>query len=285
MNKEIISKYIYNELFKHKKHHQDIVQLKQSSVFTKLLNEYYHPIHTDVIYDFYQPIYFKHFDINIYQSQYITNSHLNQMKELCFQLNVFKKCEIDLPSNIYNQKTITCSNQKFYYYIFNLFGSYYYPTVTFNGMYPFYISNESNGDSKCFICVEYICMFWKDLYFFSKQNSKLFKQNYVKLIYNTIIPLFVRKSIKKKYYIQITSPFIITMNSSNTDYQYYSKDELRYLTRDYVGYNNPLLELVSIENKKYKNPRNPIYDRCFYSLSQNRRITFDFDLLSYFVPN
>jgi len=275
MNKEIISKFIFNELFKHKtiSKYKDIPNT--NSIFNKLLDNYYHPIEIDQIYRFYQPLYFKNYQID--DNITITNVHLNQLKELCYQLNVFKKVEIPLPDNIYNQKNITCSNQSFYYYLFNLFGTYYYPTShnsIFNGIYPFYIRSDTQS---CYVCVEYISIFWKDLYFFSKYKSQVFKQKYCELMYQTIIPLIVKNSIKKRYYIQIQFPFEISKNQSNSDYEYYSKEELQFKLNDYVGYNNPLIQMVSFEKKK---PQSNVFDKCFTSNSQSRRITFEFNLLN-----
>jgi hypothetical protein len=322
-NLDLINKFIENNLSKYNsKSDNIIIQQYPNSIFTKMINEYNNKgrknnQNSNNYYEFYKKIYFPDFLLSNLNKK-LEIKHFIQLNELCYQLNIYKKCKIELLSNSYNEKYITCANKPFYYYKFDFFGSYcffdmsmsYQNTHNRNILYPFYIITDDilggsyiNHVSRfiydkkikhcCIINIKYITMYWRDIYKFSQLRYNKFKKEYLKLLYQYILPNYYSKKLKE--YLVIQYPFKYKFKSEiYNDLNLIDENELRNLidtqsnhnVNSIRNYNQPLIKVVKnklgIDYNNQSINKYIVVERCNrINNEEDKRITFQFELLNF----
>lgn len=269
--------YKYNELNKQNNETKKLIKFQQlypHSILSKylennkdyLINNNLVSINPRDIYKFYQPIYFPNFN----EKEIINQSKLEELTILCQTLNIWSKSKILLP-NILN-KNINCIEKDFYYYKFNLFGSYYYSNQS--KIPIMYVHKYRNS---VLLNLNDICIFWKNIYLnlyetYNKDTLKQFKKTFRQFILKSGII----KKLNQQMFIQI---YFDKMNKKIVKYEMIeNKIELNnynkvepYCKR-IIESNNHNLDLKS---------KNIEYPKCFNVKESNRFITFEFELLRY----
>jgi len=271
--------YKYNELDKQNEETKKLIKFKQlypHSILSKYLenNKNYLNQNTNSngrdIYKFYQPIYFPNFNgIDINQSK------LEQLTKLCQTLNIWSKSKILIPNSL--NKNIKCIEKDFYYYKFNLFGSYYYSNS--NKIPKMYIHKYRNH---ILLNIQDICVFWKNIYLnlyetYNKDTLKQFKKTFKHFIFKSGII----KNINQEMLIQI---YFDRMNKKINKFELIENELIGIHLNNYnkvEPYCKRIIDSNNLElNSKIQNS-NLIYPKCFNVKESNRFITFEFELLKY----
>lgn len=219
------------------------------------------------IYKYYQPIYFSNFNKKDIETIEINQSKLEQLTKLCQILNTWSKSKILLPNNL--NKNIKCIEKDFYYYKFNIFGSYYY--LNENKIPIMYVHKYRKS---VLLNVSDICIFWKNIYLnlyeiYDKNTLKQFKKSFRHFIFKSgIIKNCINQSDHKFIYIQFD-----TINKTFSKYKIIA-DKI-----DLNNYNKVEPYCKRINDIQFETIKS--YPKCFNVNENNRFITFEFELLKY----
>ena len=280
----LIGDYIKNQLFKYNELDKSIEnnetkklikfkQLYPHSILTKYIeNINLNPIHKKElngkeIFKFYQPIYFSNFNEKNINTIVINQSKLEQLTKLCQNLNTWSKSKILLPNNF--NKNINCIEKDFYYYKFNIFGSYYY--LNQSQIPIMYVHKYRKS---VLLNVSDICLFWKNIYLnlyeiYDKNTLKQFKKRFRHFIFKSgIIKNYINQSEQKFIYIQFD-----TLNKKFDKYTFIGEK------LDLKTYNKVEPYCKRINDIEFETIKN--YPKCFNVKETNRFITFEFGLLKY----
>ena len=269
--------YKYNELNKQNNETKKLIKFQQlypHSILSKyfennkdyLINNNLASINSRDIYKFYQPIYFPDFN----EKEIINQSKLEELTKLCQTLNIWSKSKILLPNSL--NKNINCIEKDFYYYKFNLFGSYYYSNQS---KIPIMFVHKYRNS--VLLNLNDICIFWKNIYLnlyetYDKDTLKQFKKTFRHFIFKSGII----KKLNQQMLIQI---YFDRMNKKIEKYEMIeNKIELNNYNK-VEPYCKRIIE-INNDNLDLKS-KNIEYPKCFNVIESNRFITFEFELLKY----